>query len=78
MATLATNEIETRFSHLSPEEQLEMLERLVHQMRYGALMNGHELDGESVAETADPRFRREWDSINVDFKAAGADLLSEI
>jgi hypothetical protein len=76
---LATNEFETQFAHLSPEEQLALLERLVHQMRSGAPLNGHgrEPNGVAVTETADPRFRREWDRITVDFKAAGADLLSE-
>lgn len=78
MATLATTEIETQFAHLPPEQQLALIERLVHQMRFGVEMNGQLHDGVAVEETADPRYRREWDSVNVDFKAAGADLLSEV
>jgi len=77
MPTPALNEIETQFAHLPAQEQLALLERLVHQMRSGAVMNGHVLDGVAPLETAGQRFRREWDSVNVDFRASESDLLSE-
>jgi hypothetical protein len=77
MATPALNEIETQFAHLPPVEQLALLERLVHQMRSAPESNGHVLDGVAPVETAGPRFRREWDSVNVDFRASASDLLSE-
>lgn len=77
MATLATSEIETLFAHLPADEQLALLERLAHQTRSGAVMNGHVLDGVAPVETAGQRFRREWDSVNVDFRASESDLLSE-
>jgi hypothetical protein len=77
MATTAS-EIELQFAHLPPEEQLALLERLVHQMRSGGV---HE-DGAPVSTApvtaADPHFRREWDGVNVDFRAAESDLLSEV
>jgi len=77
MATPAHNEIETQFAHLPPEAQLALLERLVHQMRSAPVVNGHVLDSVAPVATADPRFRREWDRVNVDFRASGNDLLSE-
>lgn len=77
MATPALHDIETQFAHLPAAEQLALLERLVHQMRSVPVANGHHADRVLPVETADPRFRREWDSINVDFRASGSDLLSE-
>ena len=77
MATTAINAIESQFAHLPPEEQLALLERLVHQMRSVPVVNSHVLDGVASAETANLRFRREWDRVNVDFRASDNDLLSE-
>ena len=77
MATTAINEIESQFAHLPPEEQLALLERLVHQMRSATVVNSHALDGVVPVETANPRFRREWDRVNVNFRASENDLLSE-
>jgi hypothetical protein len=76
MAT-TVNEIELQFAHLSAEEQLALLERLVHQMRSVGQHDSPPADTAS-ATAADPRFRREWDNVSVDFRAAGTDLLSEV
>jgi hypothetical protein len=76
MAT-TLNEIELQFAHLPREEQLAVLERLVHQLRLnGVHHDGHPAGTISVA-AADPRFDREWDGGNVDFRAAENDLLSD-
>jgi len=77
MTTPATNEFESQFAHLKREEQLVLLERLVHQMRLGAGQGNGLPENPVAAQAADPRFRREWDHIRVDFKASNGDLLSE-
>jgi hypothetical protein len=77
MATPAQNQIEIQFAHLPPAEQLALLERLVHQMRSVGAHNGSPHPGTVSATEADPRFRREWDGVNVDFRASESDLLSE-
>jgi hypothetical protein len=77
MAT-TINEIELQFAHLPPEEQLALLERLVHQMRSGGVPEDGAPVSTASVTAADPRFRREWDGVHVDFQASGSDLLSEL
>ncbi len=78
MATQAVNEIEAQFAHLPAEEQRALLERLFHQVRSAPAGNGQIPASVAPAENAGPRFRREWDSVNVDFRASENDLLSEV
>lgn len=77
MTITALNDIESQFTHLSREDQLALLERLVHQMRQAsARVNGHSKEWVETS-SADPRFRQAWDQPHADFKAAATDLLSE-
>ena len=76
MATIL-NEIEVQFADLPPEEQLAVLERLVHQIRLnGAHHDAHPVDAMSVSAD-DPHSHREWNGVKVDYKAAENDLLSD-
>jgi len=72
------SEIESRFAHLKREEQLVVLERLVHQMRVvDGEGNGH-FSESVITGTAGAQLRREWERLNANLKASEADLLSEL
>jgi hypothetical protein len=77
MAAPALSQIEEQFVHLPREEQLILLERLVHQLRLGAAGNGSFRNPQPPAVPSDPVIRHELNGARVDFIAAGSDLLSE-
>lgn len=66
MATPTFKQIESEFARLSPEAQLSLLERLVHQVRQSISAHSVNWDTELSAMAADPEVRRELDRINAE------------
>jgi hypothetical protein len=77
MATPALSQIEAQFVHLPREEQLILLERLVHQLRLGAASNESVRNPLAPVVHGDRVIRQELDGARVDYRAAGSDLLGE-
>ena len=77
MATPAVNEIESQFAHLPQEQQLALLERLVHQIRSGVERPARPAPPTPAAQAMGPENRRDPDRARVDFRAAATDLLGE-
>jgi len=75
MATSALNEIENEFARLSPEAQLSLLERLVHQTRLSVAGHSDAWDAGVCAMAADPEIQQELSRINAEFRAAETDML---
>ena len=75
MAATAPNEIESEFARLSPEAQLSLLERLVHQTRLAVSRRDESWESELSAMAVDPELQRELSRINAEFGAAEADGL---
>ena len=75
MSTSAFNEIESQFAGLSPEAQLNLLERLVHHVRVGLTGSDGVWETDLSAMAADPEMQRELRRINAEFSAAEADGL---
>jgi hypothetical protein len=75
MATPALSEIESEFARLSPEAQLNLLERLVHRARVAAAGRRDIWEADLSAMAADPEIQRELNSINAEFSAAEGDGL---
>ena len=75
MATSAPGSIETEFARLSPEPQLSLLERLVHQMRLSMSGRQDAWTAELSAMAADPEVQRELEQINAEFTGTEGDGL---
>ena len=75
MATQTLSEIESEFARLSPEVQLNLLERLVHRVRVAVSGRQDIWDSALVAMAADPEMQRELSRINAEFRAAEVDGL---
>jgi hypothetical protein len=75
MAARATNEIENEFARLSPEAQLNLLERLVHRVRLTVAGGQEAWQAELSAMAADPQVRRELQEINAEFEGTQGDGL---
>jgi len=75
MATPALSEIESEFARLSSEDQLALLERLVHRARLAASGNRDSWEADLSAMAADPEMQRELNRINVEFATTEADGL---
>lgn len=77
MAAPSLNELENEFAQLSPEAQLGLLERLVHQARVAlSARHGVWADGLS-AMAADPEMQRELSRANTEFRSTEADRLGD-
>jgi hypothetical protein len=75
MAGSSINEIESQFAQLPTAVQLNVLERLVHQMR-GSLGPGQgEWEAGLASMAADPEMQRELSRIRSEFSATEADGL---
>ena len=67
--------IESEFARLSPEAQLDLLERLVHRARVAVSGRRDHWEADLSAMAADPEVQRELSRINAEFTAAEADGL---
>lgn len=76
MEARPSSEIESEFAGLSPEAQVNLLERLVHRLRLaiGGSQN-NQWEAELSAMAADPQIKRELIQINAEFSATEADGL---
>ena len=80
MATSTIRHIEAEFAHLSPEEQLHLLARLVQEFRVGGWgQRGFRGNHADLLE-ANPELRGKLErmSPSLDTKAVAADLLNEM
>ena len=75
MVTSAAIEIEKEFGRLSPEAQLNLLERLVHRVRLAVAGRQEAWEAELSAMATDEEVQRELHEINVEFHPAEADGL---
>jgi hypothetical protein len=75
MATPVPSQIESEFARLSPEAQLDLLERLVRRVRVAVSGRAENWDAELSAMAADPQVQQELHSINSEFRGAEADGL---
>ena len=75
MTESAINEIEDRFARLSPENQLSLLERLVHQVRRNLGPSQDDWESGLSAMAADPEMQKELACINSEFRATEGDGL---
>ena len=75
MATPAHSEIESEFARLSPEAQLNLLERLVHQTRVAVSGQRDTWEADIAAMAADPEVQRELSCISTEFRSTEADGL---
>ena len=75
MATPVLSEIENDFARLSPEDQLSLLERLVHRARVAVAGCRDHWEADLSAVAADPEMQRELSRINAEFTAAENDGL---
>lgn len=67
VALQSLTEIEREFARLSPEAQLDVLERLVHCIRLSVSERKENWEPELSAMAADPEMRRELDRLEVEF-----------
>lgn len=67
MATANLNEIENEFARMSPEDQLKLLERLVHRARIAVTGRHDNWDDSLSAMAADPDIQCELRRIDADF-----------
>lgn len=75
MSTQAFSEFENQFARLSPEAQLSLLERLVHQIRLN-VAGQPEIASEQLSVMAsDPEIQTELKQINAEFINAEMDGL---
>ena len=75
MATPALSEIESEFARLSPEAQLNLLERLVHRARVAVAGRRDTWEADLAAMAADPEMQSELSCISAEFSATEADGL---
>ncbi len=75
MATSALSQIESEFARLSPEAQLNLLERLVHRARIAVSGRRDTWEADLSAMAADPEMQRELSRINAEFSVSEADGL---
>ena len=75
MPTPVLDEIESEFARLSPEAQLSLLERLVHQARLAVTGRQDNWDASLSAMAADPEMQRELSRINAEFQTTETDRL---
>jgi hypothetical protein len=78
MKASAINEIENQFAQLSPENQLSVLERLVHRMRQKSESSQDDWETGLSAMAADPEMQRELRVINLEFSSTEADGLGRV
>lgn len=71
------SEMEREFAQLSPEAQLNLLERLLHRVRIAVTGRRDTWDAELSAMAADPQVQQELRRINADFSATEADGLEK-
>jgi hypothetical protein len=76
MATATVNQIENEFAELSREEQVIVLQRLMHQFRLGVV--GLEAKQREALDAAGNGPPREWERAAAERRAAEADLLNEV
>lgn len=77
MATSLIKQIEAEFSHLSPDEQLSLLERLVKQFRVGG-WGSRGLQEHPLRELYDnPEIRKQLEGLRPEFHSAEGDLLRD-
>ena len=77
MTTVVVNQIEMQFVHVSAAEPRVRPERPVRQSRLGGVDHGGFLELPFAAPLVSPDLQHELDRTE-EFRAAGADLLSEI
>ena len=77
MASSLSKQIEAEFAHLSPEEQLSLLERLVKGFRVGGWGQRGVQDHPSRELESNPEIRRQLEALRSDAQAAQGDLLNE-
>lgn len=75
MATPAFSEIESEFARLSSEDQLSLLERLIHRARVAVSGRRGTWEAGLSAMAADPEMQRELSRINAEFSVAETDGL---
>ena len=75
MPSTALNEIESEFERLSPEEQLNLLERLQRRVRDTVAGRKDQWENDLSAMAADPQVRREINFFNADTAITEADGL---
>jgi len=77
MASLLSKQIEAEFAHLSPDEQLSLLERLMREFRVGG-WGSRGIPERPLRELINnPEMRRQLEGLNTDAEAAQGDLLNE-
>ena len=77
MTTLAVHQIEKEFAQLSREDQLIVLERLIHQVRMDVGTHAGSHDKSSPATGGDVELPLVVERIPARYSTPGADLLSE-
>ena len=75
MATPVSNDIEREFARLSPEDQLSLLERLVHQTKVSATSRQTALESELEKMASDPQMQAELERISSEFAGTESDGL---
>lgn len=75
MPAAIEDEIQRRFAMLSPESQLTVLERLVHQLK---VTTDNPLRSDLAAMAADPEIQREIAQIDDEFRMTDKDGLSKL
>jgi len=78
MATLAVRQIEKQIAHLSPEDQLNLLERLVQHFRVIVAETGGFREETPATSGIDPGMQRELDRLGAEYKSAESDLLNDV
>ena len=78
MPAAIEDEIQSQFAKLSPEIQLTVLERLVHQMRVATHASGDSFRADLAAMAADSDVQREIAEINKEFRVTDNDGLSKV
>jgi Uma2 family endonuclease len=77
MNLAALTEIEEQIARFSPDEQLWLIERLVHRLRQSTPANKGAREGELAAMAADPDIWRELQQIDTEFKTTEGDNLEK-
>jgi len=69
----ALHELEKRIAELSPEEQLWLVERLVHRLRKSNPLDNIAWKNDLAAMAADPEIQRELKQIDEEFRCTEGD-----
>ncbi|HEY0455098.1 MAG TPA: hypothetical protein VGE41_01915 [Verrucomicrobiae bacterium] len=77
MAIPLPSQIENEFACLSPEDQLGLLERLIHRVRLNVSKRPATWDADLSAMAIDPQVQREISQINKEFSGSESDGLKK-